>query len=102
MIRKQPAFELLAHHRGGDFEMERRQTAIVDRLWMEFCFDGRGVVDDAQARARCERPKIPRFLWRRRMMNELRGVTFDDSIRIVDAQLALIHQQSIRRRVSLK
>ena len=51
---------------------------------------------------RRERPKVPRFLRRRRMMNELRGVTFDDSIRIVDAQLALIDQQSIRRRVTFK
>ena len=102
MVRQQPAFELLAHHRGGDFEMKRGQTAVVDRLWTELCFDGRGVIDDAQARPRRERPKVPRFLRRRRVMNELRGVTFDDSIRIMDAQLALIHQQSIRRWVAFK
>src|SRR5438874_4151834 len=40
-----------------------------------------------------ERTKVAWMLWRRRMMQELSGIAFYDSIDIVDAQLAFIDQE---------
>src|SRR6266446_2397386 len=36
------------------------------------------------------------MLWRRRMMQKFRGITFNDSIDVVHTKLALIDQQSVR------
>src|SRR5256885_3657697 len=42
------------------------------------------------------------MLWVRRVMQKFRRITFDDSIDIVDAELMLIDQQSIGRRLAFK
>ena len=42
------------------------------------------------------------MLWVRRMMQKFRGIAFNNSINIVDAELVLIDQQSIGRRLAFK
>src|SRR5437879_12627037 len=46
-------------------------------------------------RAPGEAAKIARVLWRRRMMQKFRGITFNDSIDVVHTKLALIDQKPI-------
>src|SRR5439155_24582784 len=53
-------------------------------------------------RAPGEAAKIARVLWRRRMMQKFRRITFHDSIDIVHTKLALIDQKPIGRRLAFE
>jgi hypothetical protein len=86
---------MLVHHRSGNGEMQRRRPAIIERLWIKFCFDRWGVINNPQMRAARERAKIAWMLWRRWMMQEFGWIALHDSIDIVDAQLAFVDQESI-------
>jgi len=77
--------------------MQRWRSAVVHWLWVELCFDRRGVVNNSQMRAARERAKVAWVLCRRRMMQKLGGIAFYDSIDIVDAQLAFVDQEPICR-----
>src|SRR5690348_16763707 len=87
---------MLIHHRSGNAEMKCRRAAILQRLWIELPFDRWRVIDNAQTRATRERPKLARPIGCRRMMQKLGGITFHDSIQIMDAQLVFVDHQSIR------
>src|SRR5580693_1672634 len=84
---------MLVHHCGGDGEMQCRCSAVTQWPWVELCFDCWGVINNPQMRAAREQSKIAWMLSRRRMMQEFRGIAFYDSVDIVDAQLAFIHQE---------
>src|SRR4030095_6445205 len=81
--------------RGGNGEMQRRRSAVIQCLWVELCFDRWGVINNLQMRAACEQAQVAWMLWRRRMMQKLGGIAFYESIDIVDAQLAFIDQEPI-------
>src|SRR4029077_5490035 len=72
------------------------------RLWVELCFDRRGVINNPQMRAARDQAKVAWMLWRRRMMQKLSGIAFYDPIDIVDAQLAFIDQEAIRWRFAFE
>ena len=93
---------MLVHHRGGNGEMQRRRSAVIQRLWVELSFDRRGVIDNLQMRAAREQAKVARMLRRWRMMQKLSGIAFYDPIDIVDAQLAFIDQEPIRWRFAFE
>src|SRR5213076_2598923 len=84
---------MLVHHRGDNGEMQRRRSAVIQRLWVKLCFDRWGVINNFQMRAACEQTKVAWMLWRRRMMQKLRCIAFYDPIGIVDTQLAFIDQE---------
>src|SRR4030095_11089342 len=86
---------MLVHHRGGNGEMQRWRSTVVQWLWVELCFDRWGVINNSQLRAAREQTKVAWMLCRRRMMQKLDGIAFYDSIHIVDAQLAFVDQESI-------
>src|SRR4029077_6999106 len=92
----------LAHHRGGNLEMNRRRTTLFFWFRIQLGFNCRRVIDNAQVRAGSERTESPRMLRTWRMMNEFRRITFDDSIRVVDSDLMLIDQQPIVRRITFE
>src|SRR4029077_2270311 len=93
---------MLVHHRGGNGEMEGRRSPVIQRLWVELCFDRRGVINNPQMRAARDQAKVAWMLWRRRMMQKLSGIAFYDPIDIVDAQLAFIDQEAIRWRFAFE
>src|SRR4029077_7826763 len=84
---------MLVHHRGGNGEMQCRRSAVIQRLWVELCFNRCGVINNPQMCAACEQTKVAWMLWRRRMMQKLGGIAPYDSIDVVDAQLAFIDQE---------
>lgn len=102
IIRQQPVFEALIHHRRFDFEMQSRCAAVFQRPGIQFAFDCRGVIDNLQTRAARELAEISWTLRTWRMMQKFRRITFNNSIDIVDAELMLIDQQSIGRRLAFK
>src|SRR5436190_13504816 len=93
---------MLSHHRGGDGEMKRGNTARGYRFGIELCLDGRSVSDQAQMRTRGEQTKIPGFLRRRRAMNEFSWISFYDPIRVADTKLMLIDQQPVAGRITFE
>src|SRR4051812_1745411 len=99
MIGQQPTLESLPHELGVDGEMDRRETTGFDRLGIEFAFNRRSVFYDAEAGTRGEKTQIARALLRRRPIDKLRRVAFDDAVRVADAQLMLIDEQAVARRV---
>src|SRR5207302_2520000 len=82
--------------------MRRRRAAVFERPRIEFAFDCGSVIDDLQTRAACELAEISWMLRIGRMMQKFRGITFDDPVKIMDAKLMLIDQQSVRRRFALE
>ena len=102
VIRQEPALQLLSHHRGRDREMQRRYAVAFQRLWVQLSLHRGRVLQNAEPRAGRERSQIPRTLSGRRPVNELRRITFDDPIRVAHAQLMLIHEQPVRRRLALE
>src|SRR5712675_1109255 len=93
---------MLIHHRGGDREMQRWRSAIIQRFWVELSFNRRRVIDNAQTRPDCDWAKVAWVLRRRRMMQKLSRIAFYDSIDIVGAQLAFVDQEPIRWRFALE
>ena len=75
--------------------MQRGRAATAERSWVQLPFNRGRVIDNAQARATCERAKCFRMIRMRRMMQKFRGVTFDDSVGIMDAELMLIDKQPV-------
>src|SRR5207245_11330251 len=84
---------MLVHHRGDNGEMQRRHSAVIQRLWIKLCFDRWGVINDPQMRAACEQTKVAWMLWRRRLMQKLRWIAFYASIDVVGTHLAFIDPQ---------
>ena len=82
--------------------MQSRHAAFRQRLRIEFSFDGRRVIDDAEPRAARQQAEVPRFLRCGRPMNELGRVTFHDAVGITDAQLMFIDEEAIRGRLAFK
>ena len=82
--------------------MEGRRTAIVALLRIQFSFNGRSVVDNAQARATREQAEVARMLRSWRMMQKFGGVTFADAVGVADAELMLIDEETVRWGLALK
>jgi hypothetical protein len=70
--------------------MQRRRTALNKRSRIELPFNRGCVIDYLQARARSELAEIAWTPWCWRMMQKFRGIRFNNSVNIMDAQLALI------------
>src|ERR1043166_7272704 len=93
---------MLVHHRGGNGEMQRRHSAIVQWFWVELCLDRWSVINNPQMRTAREKTKIAWMLRGRGMMQKLGGITFHNSIDIVNSQLAFIDEEPIRWRFAFK
>src|SRR5438132_12944525 len=102
LVSEQPAIEMLVHHRGCDFEMQRWRAALAYRLRIEFPLNCRRVIDNLQMCSAGQRSEVPWTLRRRRMMQELRRVAFHDSINIVNAKLALVNKEPTCRRLTFE
>src|SRR4029077_6936031 len=102
IVAEQPAIEMLIHHRGGNREMQRWGSAIIQRLWIELSFDRWRVIDDLQTRPRRERAKVARVLRCWRMMQKFGGKSFHDPIHIVHAELAFIDEEPISWRFAFE
>src|SRR6266516_7218589 len=99
IVSEQPAFEALVHHCGRNCKMQRWRTAIIERSRIEFSFNRGCVIDHLQARPGSEPAEIAWMLLCWRMMQKFRRIRLNNSVNIMDAQLALIGRASCRERV---
>src|SRR6266536_3369814 len=93
---------MLVHQCSRDREMERGRAANGERSWVQLPFNRGRVIDDAEARATGEHAKFFRMIRIRRMMQKLCGVTFDDAVGVMDAELMLIYKQPVGWRLAFE
>src|SRR4051812_10267443 len=93
---------MVAHHRCRDCEMESGRASVLERLRVQLALDGRGVIDNAQSSTPGEQAKVPRFLRRRRSMDEIDRISFHHLIGVADAELVLVDQQSVGWRLAFE
>src|SRR5436190_24219904 len=82
--------------------MQRRRAALTHRFLVQRPLNHWRIIVNLLMRSAGEQGKVARMLWRRRMMQLFRGITFHNSIDVMHTKLTLINKEPICRWVAFE